>query len=188
MAIAPISIASATASNWLKEAQESLAVAANPGGLMGALQNSRNANGSIKSFLAGSQKMAAGFALTGLDTLESARILTLQQADEAFQKRTDERLAALLKQSQQPENYTPSQGLDTFIYFADGATLDTVNNIYTMSDGKQIDATTGNEYVDESALIRMANGAYLDTKNNILVMANGTKIDTITGLIVSTTA
>jgi len=188
MAIAPISIASATASNWLKEAQESLTAAANPGGLMGALQNARNANGSIKSFLAGSQKMAAGFALISLDTLESARILTAQQASDAFQKRSDERLEALLKQSQQPKNYTPPQGLDTVIYFADGSTLDTVNNIFTMSDGKQIDATTGNEYVDESALIRMANGAYLDTKNNILMMADGTKIDTITGLIVSTTA
>ena len=188
MAIAPISIASATASNWLKEAQDSLAVAANPGGLMGALQNSRNANGSIKSFLAGSQKLSAGFALTAMDSLESARILTAQQADQALQKLADERLTAQLKQLQQPTNYTPPKGLDSIIYFADGTTLDTVNNIFTMSNGKQIDATTGKDYVDESALIRMANGAYLDTKNNILMMANGTKIDTVTGLVISTTA
>jgi len=32
MAIAPVNIASATAGNWLKEAQESLTAAANPGG------------------------------------------------------------------------------------------------------------------------------------------------------------
>ena len=188
MAIAPINIASATASNWLKEAQDSLQVAANPGGLMGALQNSRNANGSIKSFLAGSQKLSAGFALTALDNLDSARNLTAQQASDAYQKRSDEKLAALLKQSEQPTNYTPPKGLDSIIYFADGTTLDTVNNIFTMSNGKQIDATTGKEYVDESALIRMANGAYLDTKNNILMMANGTKIDTVTGLVIPTTA
>jgi hypothetical protein len=188
MAIAPISIASATAPNWLKEAQQSLAAAANPGGLMGALQNSRNANGSVKSFLATSQQMASGFALSALDNLDATRNLTLQQADAAYQKRADERLAALLKQSQQPTNYTPPRGLDSVLYFPDGSTLDTVNNIFTTSTGKQIDATTGNEYVDESSLIRMASGAYLDTKNNILMMADGTKIDTITGLVVSTSA
>jgi hypothetical protein len=188
MAISPINIASSTADNWLKEAQQSLAAAENPGGLLGALQNSKDNTGSIKNYLAGSQRLAAGFALISFDSLESARLLTMQQASDANQKRSDERLQALLKQTQKQTNYTPPKGLDSIVYFSDGSTLDTVNNIFTMSDGTQIDATTGNEYVDESALIRMANGAYLDTKNNVLVMADGTKIDTVTGLIISTTA
>jgi hypothetical protein len=71
------------------------------------------------------------------------------------------------------------------IYFDDGTTLDTVNNILTRLDGKQIDTTTGQLYVEPGSIIQMANGAYLDTKNNILTMADGTKIDTITGLTIT---
>jgi hypothetical protein len=71
------------------------------------------------------------------------------------------------------------------IYFSDGSTLDTINNIFTMSDGKQVDATTGQPYVDPNSVIRMANGAYLDTKNSILHMADGTEIDAVTGLIIT---
>jgi hypothetical protein len=188
MAIAPINITSATAGNWLKEAQESLIAAENAGGLLGTLQHSKDNNGSIKSFLANSQRTAANIALISQGSLDAIRDLTLKMASDAYQKYADEKFEALAKQNAQPVNYTPPKQLDAVIYFADGTTLDTVKNIFTMPDGKQIDAKTGKEYVDESAIIRLANGAYLDTKNNILVMANGTKIDTVTGLIVSTTA
>jgi len=79
-------------------------------------------------------------------------------------------------------NYTPPKGLDPVIYFEDGSSLDTTSNILTMSNGKQIDTTTGLEYHDPKDIVSMANGAYLDTKNNILTMSDGTKVDTITGL------
>ena len=47
----------------------------------------------------------------------------------------------------------------------------------TLSGGKQIDVTTGLEYVDPSSLIRLANGAYIDTKKNVMTEPDGTKID-----------
>jgi len=186
--IAPISIASATAGNWLKEAQESLIAAETQGGLLGTLRDARHANGSIKSFLARSQNTAADIALIAQSSGDSVRELTLQMAAEAFQKRVAERLAAAQKQSAPQKNYTPPKGLDPFIYFDDGSSIDTQNNILTLADGTQIDTTTGLPYVEPGSLIQMANGAYLDTKNNILTLPDGTKIDTVTGLIVSTSA
>jgi len=187
-AIAPINIASATASNWLKEAQTALIAAASPGGLMGALQNARHADGSIKNFLSNSQSMANNFALISSNNLQDAANLTAQIAAETVQNTIAERLAAAQKRSAPQTNYTPPKELDPFIYFADGSSIDTQNNILTLSDGTQIDITTGAPYIDPGSLIQMANGAYLDTKNNILTLSDGTKIDTITGLIVSTTA
>ena len=85
------------------------------------------------------------------------------------------------KQMVRPENK-----LDPFIYFDDGSSINTNNNILTTKDGKQIDITTGLEVIDTSSIMQLANGAYLDTKNNILHLANGTKIDTITHLTITT--
>jgi hypothetical protein len=184
MAITAVNLASSTAPNWLKEAQEAMVAAANPGGLIGALANARDP-GSLKSFLANSEKTAASFALMSQSTLTATFNLTLQQADAAAQKRADEKLAAQLKQLEQPVNYTPPHGLDAIIYFEDGSTLDTVNNILTQVDGKQIDTTTGQLYIEPGSLIQMANGAYLDTKNNILTMPDGTRIDIVTGVILT---
>ena len=64
--------------------------------------------------------------------------------------------------------------------------FDTANNILTMSNGTQIDTTTGLQIIDTSSMISMANGAYLDTKNSILHMSDGTQIDTVTGLKITT--
>ena len=86
------------------------------------------------------------------------------------------------KLNPQQTNYTPPAGLDSVIYFEDGTTIDTANNIMTLASGKQIDTTTGLEYHEPGSLVSLANGAYLDTKNNILTTADGTKIDTVTGL------
>ena len=184
MAITAVNLASSTAPNWLKEAQESLLASANAGGMLGALAGSKNP-GSLKSFLANSEKSAAGFALISSSTLQAAFNLTLQQSDAAAQKRADDKLAEQLKQLQQPVNFTPPRGLDPIVYFEDGSTLDTVNNILTQVDGKQIDTTTGQLYIEPGSLIQMANGAYLDTKNNILTMPDGTKIDIITGITIT---
>ena len=180
-AIASISIASSTASNWLKEAQDSLDAAQNPGGILGALQNSKNA-GSVSAFLAQSQSTADNLAQINSSTASSQNTLTMQMADAAQQKRSNERLAMLQKMNPQQTNANPPTQLDSFIYFGDGTTIDTVNNVLTPSDGTQFDILTGIEIFDQSSIINMANGAYLDTKKNIMTMSDGTKIDTVTGL------
>ena len=178
-AVSPI--ASSTAPNWLKEAQESIAAAENPGGLMGALQDARYP-GSLKNFLARSQNTAANLALITQGTTQSQNTLTLQMADAAQQKRMNERLALAQKLNPQNTNFNPPKQLDPFIYFQDGSSIDTANNVLTMANGTQIDTTTGLQIIDHSSIISLANGAYLDTKNNILTMSDGTKVDTVTGL------
>jgi hypothetical protein len=182
--IPSINIASSTAPNWLHEAQEALILSANPGGMMGALQNSKDP-GSLKSFLAKSQNNAMGFALIAQSKVEAATSLAAQIGAQAFEKRMAERLEAAQAHSRPPKNWTPPKGLDALVHFGNGASLDTVAGIMTLSDGTQIDIQTGKEYLDESFVIRMANGAYLDTKNNILHLANGGKIDTITHLAIA---
>jgi hypothetical protein len=81
----------------------------------------------------------------------------------------------------------PKNTLDPFIYFQNGSSLDTTNNILTMPDGTQYDTTTGAKYIDPASIIQMGNGAYLNTKTNILTMSDGTQIDTVTGLKVTAT-
>jgi hypothetical protein len=184
--IAPISIASSTASNWLKEAQESLLASQNPGGLMGALQDSRNKPGSIKSFLTSSQNSAGNLALITQGAAQSAGNLAAQMASTAAQKRAADQIAMAEKLNPAPQvNYTPPQGLDPVIYFDDGSSVDTTGNIFTMANGTQIDTTTGLQVIDTSSIVNLANGAYLDTKNNIMTMSDGTRIDTVTGLVIT---
>jgi hypothetical protein len=89
--------------------------------------------------------------------------------------------------SAQQQMVKPTNTLAPFIYFPDGTTIDTTNNILTMPNGTQYDTTTGAKYVDPASLVQMANGAYLNTKTNILTMPDGTQIDTVTGLKVSVT-
>jgi hypothetical protein len=185
-AIANVNLASSTAPNWLKEAQESLLNAANPGGMMGALQNSKYKPGTIKSFLVNSQNNANGFAFISQGNLQAATNLAAQMASQALEKRVNDRMEAALAHSRPQTNYTPPKELDRIIYFGDGTTIDTELGILTFPDGKQIDTKTGKEYIDEAFIIRMANGAYVDTKNNILHLADGTKIDTITHLVITT--
>jgi hypothetical protein len=179
MAIAPINIASATGVNWLKEAQEAADAAANAGGIMGALQDSKYP-GTIENFLTKSQKTMANFAQISASTQSSSATLALQMADAAQAKRVQEKLALQQKFNQQPTNYNPPTELDPVIYFEDGSNIDTTTNIMTLLNGTQID--TGQEVVDLSSIINFANGAYIDTKKNIMTLADGTKIDTVTGL------
>ena len=185
MAIASINIASATGVNWLKEAQEAADVAANPGGMMGALQDSKYP-GSIDNFLTKSQKTMANFAQISASTQSSSATLALQMADAAQAKRLQEKLALQQKLNPKQTNYNPPTELDPVIYFEDGTNIDTTNNIMTMQNGTQIDITTGQEVVDLSSIVNFANGAYLDTKKNIMTLADGTKIDTVTGLHITT--
>jgi hypothetical protein len=182
MAIAPVNAASATSPNWLKEAQDSLAAAESPGGMMGALQDARSGSSSIKVFLAKSQNASYSLAQIAQNSQTSAGALAAQMAAAANQKLRDERIALAQKINPQQTNYNPPAGLDAVIYFEEGGSLDTGSNILTMSNGTQIDTTTGLQYHDPKSIISMANGAYLDIQNNILTMADGTRIDSITGL------
>ena len=182
MAITPVNAASATASNWLKEAQESIAASQSPGGLLGALQDARGNPGSLKTFLAKGQNNSNNLALIAQNSQTSAGALAAQMASAAAQKRQSELIALAQKLNPQQTNFNPPAGLDPVIYFENGSSLDTGSNIMTLSNGIQIDTTTGLQYHDPATIISMANGAYLDTKNNILTMSDGTRIDTVTGL------
>jgi hypothetical protein len=182
MAISPINIASATGTNWLKEAQQSIADAASPGGLLGTLQDARNDPSSLKTFLARSQNSMNALAQIAQSSQSAAGALASQMATAANQKLREERIALAQKMNPQQTNYTPSAGLDSTIYFENGTTIDTINNIMTLVSGKKFDTITGLEYHAPGSIISMANGAYLDTQNNILTMGDGTKIDTTTGL------
>jgi hypothetical protein len=181
MAIASVSAASATAPNWLKEAQESLAASQTPGGLLGTLQDARYGS-SIKTFLAKSQNNSFALAQIAQSSQTSSGALVSQMATAAAQKRYAEQVALQMKLNPAQSNFNPPLELDPVIYFEDGGSLDTSSNIMTLSTGKQIDTTTGLEYHEPGSIISMANGAYLDTKNNILTMSDGTKVDSITGL------
>ena len=184
-AISPISIASSTASNWLKEAQESLAASQNPGGLLGTLQAARSADGNLKTYLNNSANTANSLAVMSQNSLQAAGSLALQMADAAAQKQADAKLALYQKLNPVQTNVTPPQGLDPVIYFDDGSTIDTASNIWTKADGKQIDITTGQPYIEPGSLIQMANGAYLDTNANILHESDGTAVDATTGIKVT---
>jgi hypothetical protein len=176
-------------SDWLADTYTAIQNSKTSGGLLGMLDNARGNDGSLKSFVQSSASAANAFALISQNTVSSAGSLyaqmASQRAKEADAKKLQETLDAMAasKQMVQPENK-----LDPFIYFDDGSSIDTNNNILTTKDGKQIDITTGLEIIDTSSIMQLANGAYLDTKNNILTLPDGTKIDTVTGLKVFTTA
>ena len=181
MAIAAVNAASSTASNWLKEAQASIAASESPGGLMGMLQDARSGS-SLKTFLAKSQNNSVALAQIAQSGQQSAGQLAVQMSQAAAQKRYNDQVALQEKLNPVHQNFNAPKELDPVIYFNDGTSIDTVNNIMTMSNGTQIDTTTGLRYVDPASRISMANGAYLDTKNNIMTMPDGTQIDTTTGL------
>ena len=177
-----------SASSWLNGALNSIQNQNNAGGLLGMLQNS-GGDGSISSFLGSSTTTANQFALISQNSVTNTSSLVAQMAAQNAQQANSQKLQdsidalSLTQQMVQPKDV-----LDPTIFFADGSTLDTNSNILTMSDGTQIDTTTGAKVVDTSSLIQMANGAYLDTANNILTMPDGSQIDTVTGLKVSVTA
>jgi hypothetical protein len=185
MAIASVNAASSTATNWLKEAQENIAASANPGGLLGTLQDATQNPGSLKSFLAKSQNQAAALAMISSNSQTSSSALISQMAATAANKRMEERLALQAKFNPQQENFNPPKTLDPVIFFDDGLSLDTTTNIMTLANGTQIDTTTGLQVVDPASIIQMANGAYLNTSTNIMTLSDGTKIDTVTGLVVT---
>jgi hypothetical protein len=176
-------------SDWVADTYTAIQNSNSSGGLLGMLDNARGNDGSLNSFVGASASAANAFALISQNSASSAGSFYAQMASqrqkEADVKKLQEALDALSasKQMVQPENK-----LDPFIYFDDGSSIDTNNNILTTKGGKQIDITTGLEVIDTSSIMQLANGAYLDTKNNILTLPDGTQIDTVTGLKISVTA
>lgn len=176
-------------SDWLKDTYTAIQNSNNSGGLLGMLANARNNDGSLNSFVQANASASNALSLISQNSVSSAgsfyaQMATQRQQDEDAKKLQDSLDAlAASKQMVQPENK-----LDPFIYFDDGSSIDTNNNILTTKDGKQIDITTGLEVIDTSSIMQLANGAYLDTANNILTLPDGTKLDTVTGLKISTTA
>lgn len=179
--------ASSGAASWLGDTFTAIQNSQNSGGILGALSASND--GSLSSFLGQSSQIANNFALIAQNSVTDSSSLIAQIAAANQEAAAEEVIAKVFKDLTASQNKVqPKHTLDPIIYLGDGTTLDTDNNILTMSDGTQYDTTTGAKYVDPASIIQMANGAYLDTKNNILTMPDGTQIDTVTGLQVSTTA
>ena len=175
--------------NWLDEAYRSIEAAKkNNGGLMGMLESARSGH-SVKAFLKRSATNANNIALITQNGIGNAGALVSQMAQQNMERENAKAMEKVMAELQESRNRVKAENvLDSMIYFNDGSTIDTVNNIRTTPNGTQYDTVTGALYVDPLSIIQMANGAYLDTKNNIMTMSDGTRIDINTGLKIEVTA
>lgn len=168
--------------DWIASTATAKKNALHSAGILGALENSGNGV-TIDSFLSSSAAFANNFATIAQGAVTGSGSLFAQIASKnekaAAAKKTEEALQALNDAQQKVQ---PANTLDAFIYLGDGVTIDTNNNILTLSDGSQFDILTGAEIFDSSAIIELGNGSWLNTETNILTLADGTKIDTVTGL------
>jgi len=178
--------AASSSKNWLGDTITAIQNSQTSGGILGAL--AAGGDGSIDSFLSQSSTNASNIALISQNNVTSAGAFYAQLASQAQQQRQQEQLQQALKSLSEAQNQVQAKNVNPFIYLPNGATIDTVGNIMTASDGTQYDITTGAKYIDPASIIQMANGSYLNTNTNILTMSDGTQIDTVTGLKVSTTA
>ena len=176
------------AGTWISTVWDAGKAATESTGMMGALQSAsskKTSPGSLASFFASQQNNAltlSSIAQTSVTSVTSVTALAIQMADAALQKRFSERAAEAAKHN---VPLIPAEPLgERFMYFGNGSSLDTEQNILTLSTGKKINTLTGADWVDPASIVNFANGSYLDTANSILTMANGTKINTITGLTV----
>ena len=173
--------ASSGAAGWLGDTLVAIQNSQHSGGIMGAL--SASYNGTVSSFLRNSAMIADNLALIAQGSVTSQTDFIVEIAARNQQKAQEKLIAKVAKDLLESQRRVKKENvLDPVIYFSDGSTLDTVNNILTRVDGTRYDAVTGAKYVDPLSVIQLANGAYLDTKNNILTMSDGTQIDTVTGL------
>ena len=175
----------AQGSDWIASTATAKKNALHSAGILGALENSGNGV-TINSFLSSSAAFANNFATIAQSAVTGSGAIYAQIAGqnqkEAAAQKTQEALDALTAEQQKVK---PGSKLDAFIYLGGGVTIDTTNNILTMSDGSQWDIITGAEVFDSAAIIQLGGGSYLNTETNILTLADGTKIDTVTGLQVS---
>lgn len=151
------------------------------GGIFDALTSGND--GSVSSFLGQASGYANTFASITQNTVTSATNFYAQIAANNQQTQQQQQLMDALAQLQAQQSMVqPQNTLDPYIYFSNGSSLDTTNNILTMPDGSQIDTTTGLSYVDPADLVDLGGGSYLNSKTNIITLSNGTQIDAVTGL------
>ena len=151
------------------------------GGIFDALTSGND--GSVSSFLGQASGYANTFASITQNTVTSATNFYAQIAANNQQTQQQQQLMDALAQLQAQQSMVqPQNTLDPYIYFSNGSSLDTTNNILTMPDGSQIDTTTGLPYVDPANLVDLGGGSYLNSKTNIITLSNGTQIDAVTGL------
>lgn len=173
------------AGTWISTIWDAGVQATQSTGMMGALQGASARNykaGSLKAYLNNTSNAGVALASIAQTGTTSKTALAIEAGDIARQKLIAERMQQAQKHN--VPMIRPGPIGDTMIFFANGSTLDTKNNVLTMSDGRKIDAITGTDWVDPASIIQMGNGSYLNTATSILTMANGTKINTITGLVV----
>jgi uncharacterized protein YidB (DUF937 family) len=181
------SASTSSSTNWLADTLTSIQSQQNQGGLLGMLANAGNGS-SLSGFLSNSSSTANAFATISENNVTSAGSLFAQIAATNQQKASAQKLQDSLNAlSAQQSEVQPKSTLAPVIYLSDGSTIDTINNIMTMSDGTQYDTTTGAKYVDPASIQQLGGGAYLNTKTNIMTLADGTQIDTVTGLTVTPT-
>ena len=177
-----MSISSTGAGSWIASAMASSQ--SSLGGIFGALTSGND--GSIGSFLGQASGYANTFASISQTTVTSATNFYAQIAANNQQNQQQQQLEQALTALQDQQNMVQSQNtLDPFIYFSNGSSLDTNNNILTMPDGSQIDTTTGLPYVDPADVVDLGGGSFLNTNTNVITLANGTQIDSVTGLKVN---
>ena len=172
---------------WLASAWTAIQQESSSGGILGALQNSRNSDGSNKSFLSISSGFANSLATIAQNNFSGGATLTAQVAATNQQKQQATALQKALSSLAAP-SAPPGPKLDPMIFFGNGSTLDTQNNILTMSDGTQIDTTTGVKIQKPANIMELPNGSYIDLANNIMTLTDGTQINTLTGQLISVTA
>ncbi len=135
-------------SDWIASTVTAIKNSQSQAGIMGAL--ARSGNGvSISSFLASSSAFASNFATIAQTAVTNNGSLSAQIASDnqkaAAAKKTQDAIDALNAAQQMVK---PTNTLDPVVYLGNGVTVDTTSNIMTMSDGSQIDITTGAQVVD----------------------------------------
>jgi hypothetical protein len=169
-------------SDWIASTVTAIKNSQSPAGIIGALANSGH-GGTISSFLSSGTNFANNFATIAQSAVTNAGSLYAQIASDNQKTAAEQKIQDALEALNAAQDMVkPGSNLDAIIYLGDGVTIDTAANIMTMTDGTQIDITTGNVYVDPASIIQIGNGSYLNTNTNILTLSDGTQIDTVTGL------
>ncbi len=177
-----------SSSDWLSSTETAIKNSQSQAGIMGALSSLASGNtGTLSSFLSSSTSFANNFATIAQTNVSNYGSYYAQIANQNQQTAAQKKLMDALQALQQPA--PPQNGkLDSYLYLGNGVSVDTQNNIMTLSDGSQVDITTGAKYTDPASIVQMGNGSYLNTSTNIMTLSDGTQIDTVTGLKVNTTA
>ncbi|MGB7258485.1 MAG: hypothetical protein WBD48_10465 [Pseudolabrys sp.] len=171
--------------SWVADAWTSMQQEMSSGGILGALQNSKNNNGSTSSFLNMTSSIANSMALIQQNSFTSAATNTAQIASDRIKQDQADALQKALNPLSSTSLNQKGPTLDPMIFLGNGATLDTTNNILTLSDGTQLDSTTGVKIKPETDIMQLGNGSWIDLANHIMTLTDGTQIDSITGQLIA---